>query len=79
MRVIWEASDIQCGRRYSKAGIGEKWIIGYIPSMTGEARYVSVSDQDGMVTEPRAREQIAQILTENEYLPVELLPRINAE
>lgn len=31
------------------------------------------SDQDGMVTDPRTKEQVAQVLTENGYLPVELL------
>ena len=73
MKVTWEADDIKPGRRYSKPGIGEKWILGYISDMDGPARYVSVSDQDGMVTEPRTKEQVAQVLTENGYLPVELL------
>lgn len=73
MKVIWEEKDITPGRRYTKEGIGEKWIVGYLSGALGDARYVSVSDQDGMVTEPRTKEQIAQILTDNGYLPVELL------
>ncbi len=73
MKVTWEAKDITTGRRYSKPGIGEKWIIGYISDIDGPARYVSVSDQDGMITTPRSKEQMAQVLTENGYLPEELL------
>ena len=73
MKVTWEAEDINPGRRYSKPGIGEKWIIGYMSDVYGPARYVSVSEHDGMVTEPRTKAQVAQMLTENGYLPVELL------
>lgn len=70
MKVTWEAKDINTGRRYSKPGIGEEWIIGYISGMDGPARYVSVSCQDGMVTGPLTKDQLAQVLTENGYLPV---------
>lgn len=73
MKVTWEAEDITPGRRYSKPGIGEKWIIGYISDMNGQTRYVSVSEHDGMVTEPRTKERLAQVFTENGYMPVELL------
>lgn len=73
MKVTWEAKDIWPGRRYSKPGIGEQWILGYISDMDGPARYISVSDRDGMATDPRTKEQIAQLLTEHGYLPVELL------
>lgn len=73
VKVIWDPDDIKPGRRFSKAGIKEKWSIGYISGMSAAARYVTVSDCDGMVTEPRTKEQMAQALTENGYLPIELL------
>ena len=73
MKVIWEVKDITPGRRYSKEGIGEKWIIGYLADQNGAARYVSVSDQDGMVTASKTKEQMAIDLTECGYLPVEVL------
>lgn len=73
MRVIWEAEDIVVGRRYSKPGLDEEWIIGFIGGMGGPIRYVSISDQDGMVTGPKSKEEIALDLTEAGYLPVELL------
>ena len=73
MKVTWEEKDINPGRIYSKEGIDEKWIIGYLSAMDGPECYVSVSNRDGMVTDPRTKEQMAQLLTENGYLPVELL------
>jgi len=73
MKVIWGAEDIKPGRRYSKHGIEETWMIGYISAVDGPVRYVSVSDQDGMVTEPSTKEDLARSLTEHDYLPMELL------
>ncbi len=73
MKVTWEEKDITPGRKYSKEGMGEKWIIGFLSNVDGAERYVSVSDQDGMVTAPRTKEQMAQTLTEDSYMPVELL------
>jgi hypothetical protein len=73
MKVIWETEDIKPGRRYSKKGIGENWIIGYLSDTDGEDRYVSVSELDGMVSVPYTTERMAQMLTENGFMPVELL------
>lgn len=73
MKVEWEAEDIVPGRRYGKEGLREKWVIGYLSFADGQERYVSISDQDGMVTEPKAKEQMARNLTENGYLPLELI------
>jgi hypothetical protein len=73
MKVIWETEDIKPGRRYSKEGIREKWTIGWLSDTDDETRYVSVSDQDGMVTKPRTKEQMAALLSSQAYLPVELL------
>jgi hypothetical protein len=61
MQVTWEVEDITPGRRYGKKGIGETWIIGYICAMDGPARYVSVSDHDGLVTEVGTKEQLARM------------------
>lgn len=73
MKFIWEAKDITPGRRYSKGSINEKWIIGYLLHCNMEDKYVSISDQDFMVTKGHTKEELAKILTENEYMPVELL------
>lgn len=73
MKVIWEEKDIRPGRRYSKPGIGETWIVGFLADATTECASVSISAQDGMVTGPRTKEQLAQLLTEQGYLPTELL------
>jgi hypothetical protein len=35
MRVFWEVKDINPGRRYSKEGNSEVWIIGYISNISG--------------------------------------------
>lgn len=73
MKVIWEVNDIILGRRYGKPGFIEEWTIGYLAWEHESARYISVSNQDGMVTNPHTKERLAEILTENDYLPLELL------
>jgi hypothetical protein len=73
MQVVWEAADIKPGNRYGKKGVNEQWIIGYRPELADPLRYVSVSDQDGMVTLPCSKEQMARALTAGDYLPLELL------
>ena len=74
MKVTWDAEDINPGRRYRKNIDSEEWIIGYLSgSASGSSRYVSISTRDGLVTDPQTKEQLAQLLTENNYLPVELL------
>lgn len=72
MKTIWFAEDITTGRRYFKPGTSEVWIIGYRPDLGGAACFVSISLEDGMVTLPGTREQIADWLTKSEYLPIEL-------
>lgn len=73
MKVTWEASDIKAGRRYSKPGISEIWMIGYLAGADEPNRWVSISSEDGMVTLPYTREQMAESLTNAEYLPVEVM------
>lgn len=74
MKVQWEEKDIVAGRRYSREGLRETWQIGYLSGDLSEARYVSISMVDGMVTLPLTKAQMAENLTEHGYLPVELLP-----
>jgi len=74
MKIIWEAEDIKTGRRYSKKNIRETWIIGYRSDTDDDVvRYVSISENDGMVTTPYTKKGLAEILTGNGYIPVELL------
>jgi hypothetical protein len=73
MKVTWEPDDITPGRRYSKKGLRERWIIGYLAELDGPSRYVSVSESDGMVTQARTKEEVARMLTQHGYLPLELL------
>lgn len=74
MKVTWEAEDIIPGRRYSKPGIQEVWTIGFLAAEQTQVRYVSVSNQDGMVTPPMAKGDLAASLNTSEYIPVELIP-----
>ena len=73
MKVIWESADIVAGRRYSREGLNDTWLIGYLSNETTEKRYVSISMSDGLVTLPKTKETLAYELTENGYVPVELL------
>ncbi len=74
MRIIWEAEDIKPGLRHSKKHTKEIWIIGYRADADDyEARYVSVSESDGMVTKPYTKEELAVILSEGGYVPISFL------
>lgn len=72
MKVIWEPKDIQCGRKYTREGLSETWMIGFLSTEEGAARYVSISDQDGMITRAETKESMAELLTKNDYLPREI-------
>lgn len=73
MQVKWEEKDIKVGRRYSRPNI-EVWIIGYLSYEEDAGKsYVSISESDGMVTKPGTKAEVAEMLTEGRYLPVELL------
>jgi hypothetical protein len=75
MKVLWEANDIRAGRRYSKDGLNEVWIIGYDP-LRPQA-YFSISLSDGLISNGKGstRDELAADLTTNKYVPVELLGR----
>lgn len=72
MKVTWEAEDIWPGRKYSKRNI-EEWIIGYLSCLEWPVKYVSISLNDGMVTHPMTKDEFAEVLNREGYLPVELL------
>jgi hypothetical protein len=72
----WRAEDIKPGRRYTKKDTEEVWLIGYRTDAVAnyEARYVSVSENDGLVTSPpRTKEDLAKVLNEDGYVPVDIL------
>jgi len=71
----WKIEDIRPGRRYTKKDTEEVWIIGYrTDSDDYEARYVSVSENDGLVTSPpHTKKDLAEILNETNYVPVDIL------
>lgn len=61
------------GRRISKPGIEEVWTLGFLSFSEDEAKYVLISDQDGMVTIPKTIEGLVDTLNRGAYYPVELL------
>lgn len=73
MKIIWETQDIVAGRSYSREGIGETWLIGYLSYEDSRACYVSVSQSDGLVTPPMTPEEMAGMLTQEGYIPSEVL------
>ena len=77
MKFIWEPDDIQVGRKYSRPDITEEWLIGYLPSVDRVGpRFVSVSMDDGMVTEGSTANELSASLTRNNYVPVEFIAAI---
>jgi hypothetical protein len=72
MKMIWNAEDIRPGRRLTMNGTEETWLIGYRADADDyEARYVFVSEDDGMVTSSCTKEELAGILNEYGYVPVD--------
>jgi len=73
MKFIWEESDIRPGRKYTRPDINEVWMIGYVVNTSTHAKYVSVSMNDGMVTTTDNKSNLADVLTKNNYVPVEFI------
>ena len=73
MKVIWSEQDIKPGQIYGKRTIQERWIIGFIPWIDGDKKYTSTSLSDGQVNSTQTKSEVANDLTESEYLPLELL------
>lgn len=75
MKFIWEESDIKTGRIYTRPDIHEDWMIAYLSDIDPDnlAKYTSVSLSDGLIIKASTREDMAQMLTENEYIPKEYI------
>ena len=73
MKVTWQEEDIITGRRYGKPGCNETWAIGYLSWVNINQAYVSISNQDGMVSEATSKQGLAEYLNKFGYLPIELI------
>lgn len=73
MKFIWEEKDVIPGRKYSRAGIQETWMIGYRAECESDKQYVSISLSDGMVTLPSSKEDLSITLSQLDYVPIEYL------
>lgn len=73
MQFTWEQSDIRGGVRYTKMNIREIWIIGYKYAKDSSANiYCSVSLLDGSISKEQTAFELANELTKNEYIPLEM-------
>ena len=78
MKVVWEDADIVVGRRYTKPGTNEVWLIGYRVDIEpqdqtkGPKRFVQISLNDGMCCCDATAADIALALTHQGYVPLEL-------
>ncbi len=76
MKVIWEASDIHQGRRIGCENAVWDWVIGYRSNSDPINRsYVLIRINDGAIEGERSPEDMANFLTQNNYLPIELVDR----
>jgi hypothetical protein len=78
MKFIWEENDIKAGTKYSREGLNEVWMIGYMSDFDwndAKRRHVHVSMEDGMVTTPYNRAEMASMLNEGKYVPLKFLGR----
>lgn len=74
MKFVWEEKDIIPGLQYGRPGMKETWIIGYHPNPAEEHRkWASTSLSDGMITVPYSTQEMAALLTRNEYVPLKLM------
>lgn len=73
MKITWEVKDIKVGMLYSKPGIREKWMIGYRYNEQGDRQIVSISMDDGFVTHSTTEDDLARLLTVEEYWPMSLI------
>lgn len=75
MKITWEENDIYVGRRIGSFAHSEQLIVGYVAEQSSKEpdRYTIVSLTDGMVNIGHTKASIAKILTDGNYVPVELL------
>ena len=72
MKFVWEEKDIILPRKYSKPGIQEVWMLGWISDIPN--RICSISMLDGMIVEHgQSRSVTAELLTKNGYVPLEYM------
>lgn len=70
MRVQWREQDVQGGRRVSRIGGKDKYLIGFIPATaTTEQDAALIALSDGMVISRGSRAEVAAMLTNGEYYP----------
>lgn len=82
IRYIWEVSDIKAGMFISRQNYSKEspcgqasmtYMIGYRCDIRNDgtegapAKYTKVSITDGMIGNPRTKEQLAQMFNEDEY------------
>lgn len=73
MKVIWESADIHTGLRVGIKGSSERWVVGYLSYPQSGGCFVVISEADYMVGVGKTHMEMAECLTENDYIPVELL------
>lgn len=66
---VWEPEDIIHGNRYTRAGIDEIWMLGYVVGRAGSI--VSVSLLDGMVTQKKTVLEMVEMLNSERYVPTD--------
>jgi hypothetical protein len=74
MKVIWEEGDIYSGVRFGFKECSTRWRIGFLTERTDtKALWGIICEQDYFVYPGKTPAQVAEYLTENGYLPSELL------
>lgn len=84
MKIVWAPEDIWCGLRVGRDGdtLGKGMIVGFDPKRHTSANpaLCLVSLDDGMIiVKGQSHEEIAEWLTKNNELPIEVLGRRKAE
>jgi hypothetical protein len=74
MKIIYEASDIEVGKVYGKDGYdGHSIMVGYYPESDEIENYVIINLSDGCISVQRSKFEVAKYLTDNDYIPEEIL------
>lgn len=74
MKVIWEPSDIFPGRRVGVMSGPWNWVIGYHSDCDSIGmKYALIRLKDGEIGFERTPTDMADYLTQTEYLPIQLI------
>lgn len=77
MKVMWDAGDIEVGRRVRNPTSHEAWILGYLhphaPGAEAAKVFCKISLADGMVQQFESKEKLAAHLNLCGEQPVELV------